>query len=366
MSNRGSVSKGLFVICMVVGLATSQTTKCQPKATLDNLSLTLLATPTTTKDDLICTKSFLTGYCVDKTAVKTKMEEMVAWYKKKAIDAQNFGNQFINATVFFQIANGHLTATATATDAGLFSSILNSLKWVLSKFVNLFQLSKEWVRSIFSTHVSSINPCFQAYANITNGAICTLTGNADVAVGDVKTTSFVTLKVDLESTGASLVKCFDLIDVYCSITHGVSIKNTGDVFNITLSTDFADGGLTKEECTTLRNNWATVDAAAVNVRYTFLVNKFQHNYLPFVPSAESIINLGKYYTVATPDKTVKYTTVAQTNSVKGIALVISDTPVKLNIYDHGKSSGIPIQYYSSKILGAKVMLMVLIGLVSRF
>ena len=172
--------------------------------------------------------------------------------------------------------------------------------------------------------------------------------------------------MDTNTTGAGLNSCFDLIDVYCSITHGVSIKKTEEVFNSTLSTDFADDGLTKLQCTNIRDKWSILDVAAATERRNFLINIFQSNYIPFVPSAESIINLGKYYGVTAPDKTVKYNSVKQTNTVKGIALMGADGSAELNIWDKGVNSGIDKHTYSSTALGAKVILMVLIGFMGRF
>lgn len=368
MSKRGSASAALALICVVFGLSNAQTAanKCPTQANLDTLSLTLLATPAVQTASTVCTKTYNTkGACVDPAAVKTKMQAAVTWLKGRGMEAQNFAYQFANATVFYQKANKVITVTATASDAGLFSTLWSKITTFISATFNLFQQSAAWVRAIFSTNISSINTCFQGWANITNGAYCTMTTNDAFEAGSVKTTSFVTLGVDATSTGNALKTCYDLIDTYCAITHGISIKMSGLVFNVTVSTDFADGGLTKSQCTTLQTNWNNTDATVVSDRNTFLVDLFQSNFIVFVPSQASIANLGSYFTVASPDLTVKYTVVAQNNNVKGIAIVSSTATTKLNIYDAGVNSGVPVDYYSAKIFSINAVLLVLLALISR-
>lgn len=368
MCKRGFALKGLFLIFAVFGLTTSQTatSKCAPKDDLAKEGLVSLATPTTTKDDVYCLKSYTTGYCVEKESLKTKMASMVTFYKGRAMDAVNFAYQLKNATVFFQKANKVITVTTPTTTTDTLSGILDALLDKLKEVVGFFEGSPKWIKDLFTGSIAAVNPCFQAFANITNGAICTITANADMEVAENKPTSLVNLKVDVQSTGAALDNCLPLIDVYCTITHGVSIKVEGDAFNHTLSTDFADGGISKEDCVNLRTNLASKNADAATLRYTDLVNRFQHNYIPFVPSAASILSLGTHYSAAIASKDTKYTVVLQTNTVKGITLQKGTGTVNPNIYDAGKNSGAPAEVYSSKILGAKVILMVIIGFVSRF
>lgn len=367
MDKRGFIPTAILFIIPLLGSVGAQTANsCQTQTMLDNLKFTLLTTPSVNTAALYCKKTYPTkGACVDSTVVKTRMEEMVTFYKQKAIEAVAFGFQFANATVFFQKANGALDKAAVGSTS-IFTVIGTAFKNFASGFMNLFNMSVAWIKSIFTTHISSINSCFNAWANITTGAICTLSSNAAVETVTAKTNHFVTLTVDTTTTVASLKACWDLIDTYCSITHGVSIKNSAEVFNTTISTDFADGGYSKDQCIAVRTHWAkTVEAEKSAALNPLLLAAYQSNYLFFVPSQASIDALGKYYTVATPDKTVKYTPVLQTNTVKGIGIEGSASATALNILEVGLNSGLPSHTYSSKIFGTSIIAVIALGLLSK-
>ena len=366
MAKRGFLTTATLLIIGLFGSISAQTANsCQTQVMLDNLKLTLLTTPAVNSAALYCKKTYPTkGACVDAVAVKAKMDEMIAIYKTKAMEAVAFGYQFANATVFYQKANGALDKAAVGSTS-VFTVIGSAFKSFLTGFMNLFNMSWAWIKSIFTTHINSINTCFNGWANITTGAICTITSNAAVETVTAKATHFITLTVDTTTTVNGLSKCWDLIDTYCSITHGVSIKNSAEVFNTTISTDFADGGYTKDQCINVRTNWNKTDEARANALNPLLLAAFQSNYMFFVPSQASIDALGKYYTVATPDKTVKYTAVVQTNTVKGIGIEGSASANALNIIDIGLNAGLAAQTYSSKIFGASMIALVALGLWSR-
>ncbi len=244
-----------------------------------------------------CKNYFSVGACVTPWSLINTLNVNNAWLQAQAVNAQNYAQQFVNATVYFGIQAGWLNANTNIpsnSDSSFWNSIGNFFKSLWNKATALFQTFVGWVKTLFNKTGTAINPCFQAWANLTNGAYCVATSNNNDTSS--LTTSLVvntlTLTVDPTSTGNALQACLPLIDNYCSLTFGVSTSNSASPFNTTFN--WADGGLSVTDCQNIRSTANCTTAACTTSLNGYLTGLFATNWVRFVPSAISITYLGTF------------------------------------------------------------------------
>lgn len=305
--------------------------------------------------DGTCVKYFnSTGACVSAAQVKDAMNTANRWLQNKAIDASNFALQFPNASIYFAKNQSLIndTTTAPVQDLSFWDKVGNFFKKAWNYTKALFQTFSAWVVNLFSSATNSINPCFQAWANITNGAYCVAASNnaraGGIAASGVANTFSVA--ADFQTAGAALVACLPLIDNYCALNYGISITNNTNPFNQTFN--WTDGGMSINQCQTIRANTAAFCAPnsgnACNVTlWGTLAQVFSSNWIPFVPTDASNNNLGTFLT-GTPKgwDTFKNTPVA-VPTTQGFSLVQDSSSTAENLYTNGLLSGQQGQFYKS-------------------
>lgn len=249
-----------------------------------------------------CVNFFSTsGACVTPGSVATAMTAHNNWLAAKALDAQNFALQYINATVYWQTQNKVInssTTVNTSSNTSWWSSFTNTVSsWWTSlsnRATSIFNTSWSWIKNVFSNNVNQIPACLNAWGNITNGAYCL----ASSASSFVYTTSNsaspgdLSLGVDLTSTGSALANCGALIDTYCQQTYGISTTNTTMPFNQTFN--WNDGGLSSAQCTAIQTANVCGSGCLSNL-YNAYINLFQSYFIRFIPSQAANVNLGNFY-----------------------------------------------------------------------
>ena len=345
---------------------TTLTNICQPQTFFNNFANVTVVAPANIIT--VCQPYFKTlGGCVTSDTALIQFSVTQNLMKTVAINALNFGAQFINATVYFQRKGGFINSTSTLTQTTSFIDALKNvfvLAW--NNTVGFFNLSVAWIQSIFSTHVNSVNKCLQAYANLTYGAFCTVSSNyafKNDTSTDLPTHAFVRLKADQTSTGVALNDCLPLIDTYCSITWGISISNSSLPFNNTLTT-FDDGGLTNVQCTGLKNAYNGTTETDKGAKNKILTELYVSNWVRFVPTADIIANLGSFYNKT--DTTVAYVPILQKSPGKGIIFSASIETGAENYQSNGMQSGAPVVVFSSYVLSCKILLVFVYAMLERF
>jgi hypothetical protein len=294
------------------------------------------------------------GACANIDQVKAEMKRANEWLQGKAVDASNFALQFPNATIFFA-KNASIITNSTAVpaqDLSFWDKVANFFKSAWNYTKALFQTFSAWVVNLFSKSTNAINPCFQAWANITNGAHC-VASSSNGKTKDIAATGFpkvFSVPANYEKAGEALVACLPLIDNYCSLSYGVSVTNASLPFNKTLN--WGDGAIPVGDCHTIRSNTASFCAdTSTNVcnvtLYTTLAKMFYTNWIPFVPTDASINNLGNFLSGDAMRADNFNATAATVPATRGFSLSQDTTESRLDVYALGKVSGQAGQYYKS-------------------
>lgn len=286
-----------------------------------------------------CQKYFATnGACVAPWSIISFLNNNNAWLQTIAINANNFALQYINATVYFGTQQGWINSATQVPSSppSFWSSIGSFLSKIYNRAISLFSSLVGWVQTLFNKNVGSINPCFQAIANITNGVYCVATSSNNVTSSIVQSSIANTwsIAVDLQSAGNALQACIPLIDTYCSLAYGVSISNSASPFNQTFN--WADGGLSINDCYNIRNQTNQTASANIIALNNYLAGIFATNWIRFVPSAASIINLGNF--LAGNQNVTSYIPIQQGPIGNGLNL-IAIGQINENVYADGLVSG---------------------------
>lgn len=265
------------------------------------------------------------GACADHEAVRTYLVNLVSKYRSRAIDAQDLASLLSLADVYFGAVNRNQTLLNTPVTTGLggiFDSIVNTLTKVFATtkdfFQDLWKNATAWVLRIFNKTSGAINPCFQAWARLSNGGMCALTSNNNltkeaVAVG---TKVFYRFQTNLNTTGTELAKCLPLIDNYCVLTYGISISDSAN-FNRTFN--WADSGLSRQACLDLQTNYNCTSVDCQTNTWTILINNFNSEDMPFVRDPSDITALYNFLKQNTIQQPSAYVPVSK-NTLTGVVL----------------------------------------------
>lgn len=292
------------------------------------------------------------GACVPVGQVTNAMNTQNRWLQTRSIDARNYALQFLNATLYWATQNGFVNANTnlsvnTNSISSFFSSLTNWLSNIANRATALFGQVSSWVSNIFNNLVNGVNPCFQAWANISNGAHCVLASSQRVnhVLGTSGSASPIAYLADPTAVGGALQRCIPLIDTYCSMTYGVSVSNSASPFNQTFN--WADNGMSLATCYAFRNQTnVTNNSAALNL---LLTNLFNTAWINFVPSAAQVTNLGSFLTTNLTVSPSTFVPISQTQNGVAINLIaIAGTTNTIeNFVSDGNSSGQPTLVYGS-------------------
>lgn len=339
-----------LIAALVLGFATAQTAgnACLPATILSAYQLTPQASAINSNGT--CKDYHSTnGACATPGSVSIAMTYHNNWLASKAIDAQMYGLQYINATIYFQQQNKVITSSTTAsnTNTSWWNSFTNTLSGWWSTISNrataLFQQVYGWMQDVFNRNMQKIPACLSAWGNITNGAYClTSSSNSfpyrtDLAgwVGDLA------WGVDQTTTGAALAECDALIDTYCQLTYGRSTQNNSMPFNQTFN--WADGAISVDTCNNLRTYKNCNGNTCQPNLYQTYIDIFESYFIRFIPSRASINNLGNHYA---SNKTVnEYVSVQAASSGKSFKLYTAASN-GANIRSIGGNSGQPWVNYN--------------------
>lgn len=332
------------ILCVALLAAGALAQSCVPSATISQYGL--VAQSAAVINNGTCKWYWSSnGACATPWSVINAMNNNNAWLATKALDAQQYGLQYINATVYWQTVNGYVNAnTQVQTNTSWWQSFTNTLSnwWTIvsNRATALFNSAYGWLRSVFSNHVAGIPTCLNAWGNITNGAYC-LAGSSQNAPYTVSASGSISWGVAQQSTGAALANCLPLIDTYCQLTYGISINNNSSPFNQTFS--WSDNGLSQAVCSNIRTQ--NLGGASTQASlYAALIGLYNSNWVQFIPGQAQIAAIGNIY--ASNSTTLSSSSIPQqvAPSAASFSLFVAQTN-GTDVVAVGQNSGQPSRNY---------------------
>lgn len=321
----------------------------QSSACLSNdllLSYGFIQSPVVVTQSSVC-KSYYNnnGSCVNTTKTVAYLSAIQSWYKNQSVNAHNYVNMYKNVSVFWQVVNGYLQIpTLSIVLPAHVTSILVAIT------ADQFNNANLWIQNLQQQAQKAIDPCFQTLANITNGIYCGLTSNNSFSQGspdaEFPHSISMTLQGNASTIGPAMSVCLPLIDNYCTLSFGVSIYTQLLPFNLTFN--WTDHGLQLADCLNFQAiiNCTTPNCTSLSNGY--LTSMFYTNWIPFIPSTNSIDNLGNY--LSSFSNTTAFAPPNSRPVGKGIKLNNSTVFPAEDFYLSGLNSGMPVSSYLSSVV----------------
>lgn len=229
------------------------------------------------------------GACVNSNQTLTVLNSQNTFFSTQMENARAFYTLFSNATLFWQVSNGWVTYDPTQSLSQRISSLLTLAASVLSSFFGFANTS-------VTAYQNSCAKCLRAWAVLSKGVVCATTTRSLSGVRPVPSAAqnqvTVVLPANSTEVGTSLVDCIPLLDTYCSLMYGISVLNSSKPFNVTF--DFSDGAISDNVCKTFQYLQNCTTAICNVTRNNYLTALFATNWVPFIPSAQSVQNLAAY------------------------------------------------------------------------
>lgn len=292
----------------------------------------------------ICTAYYSNnGTCVGPGATQTYLNSVQLWINAQSVNAYSFTRMFKKVFVFWNVIQGYVSQPS------LNSVMKSNVPYVLDAMVSKYYTNADtWVQNIQSKATQSIDPCFQAIANITNGIYCGITSNNtfDINSASKSYPNSVPLTIQANATyvGSALQVCLPLIDVYCSITYGVSITTTDLPFNFTYN--WTDGGISLADCQRLQTNLACNKSSCNDDTNSYLTSNFVTSWIRFVPSAYAQQVMSEYLMYFS--NATNFTAIASRPTGIGIGLLTGTFGMQEDFYSSGVYSGQNVTNYLNK------------------
>ena len=348
------------LLVITLGLISSSFQQTVVSACADSTWLAkfgLNATAATVIANNLCTGFYNTdGACVDATAVKNYFTSLTQKYAARATDAADSANLLSLQDTYFKAVNGNKTTlTEKSTLPGIFGSIVDTLKKTFNTFSDFFtdvwKSASTWVLSLFNKTSGAINPCFQAWNGLSNGAFCALTSknalNKEAVVSGANT--FYRFQTATNVTGIELVKCLPLVDNYCVLTHGISISTN---FTHNRTYNWADNGLSKQNCIDLQTNYNLTTDAGVKAKHDILIAAFNTEDFNFIRTAADIQAMYTFLRANNVQQPSAFVPISQ-NINKG--LIFASLTAGSDFKDFGAKANFTIPTYTAGTSNLKVV-----------
>ena len=314
------------------------------------------------------------GACVPVTQTLAALQNRYSWLRRKAVDAQNYNLQIANASLYFQVQNGQISVAdavaksiAVPSSNSIFSSITNALSSVMNKLGSIFGSIPAWLKGNFDAANNSINPCLQAWQNLTDASMCLFTSANNIGfkltsqVTDMNT-PVISFAAQYASAGRLMRQCNGLLDTYCTLTYGISVTQASAPFNKTFNWN-DNSGWTSDLCLSFAgyiNKTDTLSSAGIDAIY---LESFHTNFIRFIPNAASIQNLGSFLTNPAFNQPVTaFVPVTAKADDFGFGVTATVTTNVIDMVELAKSSGAPVNVYSAM----KFAIGIVMGMMSMY
>ena len=304
------------------------------------------------------------GSCVDVSTTRVYLNQVQNWFQQQSKNAFNYSDLYKKVSVYWRVINGFVSTPS------LTSVLPSNIPQILTKLTNnLWNNADLSIQNRQLTNSNAVSPCFQVLANLTNGIYCGITSNNRLFYqnGSAKYPNSIPITIPVNSSkiGTSLQTCLPLIDNYCSLSFGLSISDLKLPFNITF--DWGDGGLQMSDCQTYQTLINCTSANCTNTLNNMLVDLFYTNWVPFVPSAVSIVQLQNY--LSQFDNSTIYQPIPSRPSGMGIQLVTSPVGTPIDFYISGVGSGqsnVIYTRFEQQLKACCFLLLILFGITPSF
>lgn len=348
------------LLVITLGLISSSFQQAVVSACADSTWLSkfgLNATTATVINNNLCTGFYnVDGACVDATAVRNYFTSLTTKYAARATDASDSANLLsLQDTYFKAVNNNRTTLTEKSTLPGIFGTIADTLKKTFASitefFTDLWKSASAWVLSLFNKTSGAINPCFQAWNGLSNGAFCALTSknalNKEAVTSGANT--FYRFQTATNVTGTELIKCLPLIDNYCVLTHGISVSTS---FTHNRTYNWADNGFAKQSCLDLQTNYNLTTDAATKAKHDILIAAFNTEDFNFIRTAADIQAMYTFLRANNVQQPSAFVPISQ-NINKG--LIFASLTAGSDFKDFGTKANFTIPTYTAGTSNLKVV-----------
>lgn len=358
----------LVANAQVVIIPTNNT--CQDQLILTEFNLT--ATSPSQVNNGTCQSLYANGgACVSVASHLALVQARYAWLKQKALDAQNFNLQYANASLYFQVQNGVITVSqavaqstlsSVSSSNSILSSITSVIGSVLNKVSSMMGGLPSWMQGLFNTYNAQINPCFQAWQNLTDASHCALTSANSIPylinVNQPNETPGIMWGANPSTAGTLLRSCNALLDTYCSLSYGISVTRANLPFNATFN--WGDGAIPKDVCVAFAASINATDSGSVLAINNIYMLMFHTNYIRFVPGPAAIQNLGTFLTNQNFNQAPNtFQPVTSKASGLGMGIISSSLANPADFVAIAQQSGAPVHTYSVSRVAIGVVLLML-------
>lgn len=229
------------------------------------------------------------GSCINPEETNVTLSNFSAIYKFNGVNAFQYAQIFTNMSIYWQANNGFINGAISSTN-----TLSKSLQVTWSSKGNYTSYLPAWVLNIQKNALNSISTCFSNYVNITIGLWCGMTSNKPLE--NLNTIQFqyfpYSFAANLTNVGGALMPCLPLLDLYCSMSYGVSISNSGLPFNRTFN--LSDNYVPLSVCNSLQSVANCTSVSCMTQTYNILMSLYNTNRMFFVPDFSSLNNLAKF------------------------------------------------------------------------
>lgn len=300
------------------------------------------------------------GACVSVSETLAELRKKYDWLRLKSIEAKNYNHQRPNASLYFRVRNGQMTKMEAQTQLNLsksptnsiISKVTNIMASIASSFQNMFG-GPEWLKRVFDSSLSQINPCFQTLQNLTDSTYCVFTSANNFGrfanpqgEKDQRLPSYF-VSANLRTTGQMLRQCSALIDTYCTLTYGISVVVATRPFNQTFNWG-DNSGISERTCSAIAGFMNSTSVTEIAALDALLVDLFHTAWIRFVPSQQAIENLGAFLTNKEFDKEPReFNPIVSSPAGFGLGIsTLVNQGNEADLVEISKTTGAPILRYS--------------------
>lgn len=261
-------------------------------------NLTFFKTPNTPINESVCTNIFQNyGACLSSNDTQNFFNSNFASLLTSASNSFLLSLQFVNATFFWDniSTNGSLNNYSSPKLGSWFYMAQNLFKTPLNNKIAYFLEKDQWIINIYTDHIKAINPCFEAWGNITIGGFCMFASGKGPSSNPsiIGNAGNVGLSANKTDVGKNLRVCLPLINTYCAVNFGLLITNTTPPF--IQSSFLEDGGITYDNCLMLQNINGCKTGQCIQQIDSFLSDMYFSNSAAFSPGSNYLNATGTVF-----------------------------------------------------------------------
>jgi hypothetical protein len=324
------------VLFLLVGIVLAQTSQ-NSCPNVPYLSSYGLVAGSFSQTPIVCNSVYSQwGTCLNQTNTTVNLRNVTSTFRFNSLNAYQFVHLLTNMTTYWKAVNGYINGPI-----GNNNTISNAMSQTWNSDRNWTAETPLWLLQAQRAGMDAIQPCTEAYANISIGVWCSVTSahpldSAPTTTGQTNMFPF-TFPTSSQEIGSKLESCLPLLDVYCMNSYGISVRNSALPFNTTFN--FSDETIPLSVCLAAQNVANATDAAGVATRQGLLIGLFNTIRIPYVPTYDGLRTLAFFLQAGKTNTT--WAPSNRTLSISpGARINYNPTAENLTFYTYGTNSNI--------------------------